>query len=155
MIVYTGLPQAQAEGRLLLPFPPVNVNNKCDVCGCRIILHGKELEDKSRLSECGLDDEAPTVHLVMRLPAPGTARRKRDPVVEVKGGVGTPGGQMVKVKAEPDEDEELAAMNGAGIRQLSDMLLDGDQMEFDQVTFLSYAIVKPRFQFTVHFVNCS
>jgi hypothetical protein len=45
---------------------------------------------------------------------------------------------MVKVKAEPDEDEELAAMNGAGIRQLSDMLLDGDQMEFDQVTFLSY-----------------
>ena len=141
MIVCTGLPQAKAVACFCLFLP--NVNDKSYVCGCRIILHGKELEDKSRLSECGLDDEAPTVHLVMRLPAPGTARRKRDPVVGVKGGVGTPGGQMVKVKAEPDEDEELAAMNGAGIRQLSDMLLDGDQMEFDQVTFLSYAIVKP------------
>jgi hypothetical protein len=105
----------------------------------RIILHGKELEDSSRLSDCGLvvglDEEAPTVHLVMRLPAPGTARRKRDPVLAQKdgtGGVCTPKVQGLKVKTEPIEDDDLKAMSLVG--QLSDMLVDGDQMEFEQVT---------------------
>jgi len=101
---------------------------------CRLILHGKELEDKSLLTECGLDDEAPIVHLVMRLPATGTARRKREPMVAAKdvGGMSSSG---VKVKVEPGEDDDLAAMSFAGIRQLSDMLVDGDQMEFEQVCF--------------------
>ena len=48
------------------------------------------------------------------------------------GGVSSSG---VKVKAEPGEDDDLAAMSFAGIRQLSDMLVDGDQMEFEQVCF--------------------
>lgn len=94
------------------------------------------------MSECGLDDEAPTVHLVMRLPAPGTARRKREPVLGMKGGLSTPNGQ-VQVKAEPGEDDDLAAMSYAGIRQLSDMLLDGDQMEFEQVRFFDVFLFFP------------
>jgi len=109
-----------------------------DVQRQRIILRGKELEDGNRLSECGLDDEAPTVHLVMRLPAPGTARRKRDPAFAGKealcGGGGaakTPAGGF-KVKTEPTDEDDLAAMSFAGIRHLSDMLVDGDQMEFEQ-----------------------
>jgi len=86
------------------------------------------------LTECGLDDEAPIVHLVMRLPATGTARRKREPMVAAKE-VGSVSSSGVKVKAEPGEDDDLAAMSFAGIRQLSDMLVDGDQMEFEQVCF--------------------
>lgn len=111
-------------------------------CSCRIILRGKELEDGNLLSECGLDDEAPTVHLVMRLPAPGTARRKRDPTFAGKegqcGGGGaakTPAGGF-KIKTEPTDEDDLAAMSFAGIRHLSDMLVDGDQMEFEQVRSL-------------------
>jgi hypothetical protein len=75
----------------------------------------------------------------MRLPAPGTARRKRDPAFAGKeaqcGGGGaakTPAGGF-KVKTEPTDEDDLAAMSFAGIRHLSDMLVDGDQMEFEQV----------------------
>ena len=81
------------------------------------------------------------MHLVMRLPAPGTARRKRDPVAPSKdaaatsaGGTSAHGGQGAKVKTEPMQDQDLAAVSFAGMRQLSDMLVDGDAMEFDQVT---------------------
>ena len=88
------------------------------------------------------------MHLVMRLPAPGTARRKRDPVLAMKGGGSTPNGGQVKVKAEPGEDDDLAAMSYAGIRQLSDMLLDGDQMEFEQVLFFFIVFISsPSFPF--------
>ena len=103
-------------------------------------MHGKELEDKSRLSECGLDDETPTVHLVMRLPAPGTARRKRDPASASKepgvagaSSAGARSAQGAKVKTEPVHEDDVAAMSFAGMRQLSDMLVDGDAMEFEQV----------------------
>lgn len=108
-------------------------------------MHGKELEDKSRLSECGLDDETPTVHLVMRLPAPGTARRKREPASSSKeagaAGANSVGARITqgpKVKNEPVQEDDLAAMSFAGMRQLSDMLVDGDAMEFDQVIHLSF-----------------
>ena len=81
------------------------------------------------------------MHLVMRLPAPGTARRKRDPTTATKdaaatsaGGASARGAQGAKVKAEPTQDEDVAAMSFAGMRQISDMLVDGDAMEFDQVT---------------------
>lgn len=103
-------------------------------------MHGKELEDKRRLSECGLDDETPTVHLVMRLPAPGTARRKRDPASSSKesGVVGASSAaarsaQGAKVKTEPVHEDDVAGMSFAGMRQLSDMLVDADAMEFEQV----------------------
>ena len=123
-------------GDRLFPHPIFFASERLCVWQCRIILHGKELEDKCLLSECGLDEEVPTVHLVMRLPAPGTARRKRDPAMVAKECASAGGAtkmQGVKVKAEPIEDDDLAAMSFAGIRQLSDMLVDGDQMEFEQV----------------------
>lgn len=111
----------------------------------RIILRGKELEDNYLLSECGLDDEAPTVHLVMRLPAPGTARRKRDPAFAGKesqnafGGAARTPASAFKIKQEPSDEDDLAAMSFAGIRHLSDMLVDGDQMEFEQVISLIFS----------------
>lgn len=49
-----------------------------EVARQRIIFHGRELPDSSLLlSQCGLDGETPCVHVVMRLPAPGAARRSR------------------------------------------------------------------------------
>ena len=103
-------------------------------------MHGKELDDEKRLSDCGLDDETPTVHVVMRLPAPGTARKRRDPVLTQKGveasqaaALKTPStraSSAMKVKAEPAQDEAMSNFSGLN-RQLSDMIVDGDQMEFD------------------------
>lgn len=120
------------------------IASHCVIVSCRIILRGKELEDNHFLSECGLDDEAPTVHLVMRLPAPGTARRKRDPAFAGREGQSALGGaaktpaSAFMVKKEPTDEDDLAAMSFAGIRVLSDMLVDGDQMEFEQVTCLMF-----------------
>lgn len=41
----------------------------------RLIFQGRELRDQDLLSQCGLDETNPSVHLVMRLPQPGTTKR--------------------------------------------------------------------------------
>ncbi|KAJ1470585.1 hypothetical protein T484DRAFT_1847312 [Baffinella frigidus] len=49
-----------------------------EVARQRIIFKGQELPDEKPIAQCGLDDGAPTCHVVMRLPAPGAARKRRD-----------------------------------------------------------------------------
>ena len=49
-----------------------------EVARQRIIFKGQELPEDKLIAQCGLDDGAPTCHVVMRLPAPGSARKRRD-----------------------------------------------------------------------------
>jgi len=87
----------------------------------RIILKGAELPEQSLLlSQCGLDVEAPIVHVVMRLPAPGTSRKKKD---SEKTGAKSTGGAKVKgkhgivVKSEPMDDSSSVASDSSSSRK--------------------------------------
>jgi len=77
----------------------------------RIIFQGKELADTALVTQCGLDEGTPTVHVVMRLPAPGTARRgKKEDVANAKADKGKKkgldGATPVMVKDEPVETSD-------------------------------------------------
>ena len=86
-------------------------DNTWEVARQRIIFKGKELLDTEVLLNCGLCDSIPSVHVVMRPPAAGVTRRKKDsdgdkcPSPKSRGERSSTryssGG--VKVKAEPTE----------------------------------------------------
>jgi hypothetical protein len=86
-------------------------DNTWEVARQRIIFKGKELLDTEVLLNCGLCDSIPSVHVVMRPPAAGVTRRKKDSDGEKSP---TPKGRGercstryssggVKIKAEPSE----------------------------------------------------
>jgi hypothetical protein len=100
----------------------------------RIIYQGRELEDNDLIRECGLDDANPSVHLVMRLPAPGCARKRKEestrnkPATKAKMEVEEP---IASIKSEPLDDLDYKdATNDLG---LDDVLGDcsSTPMEFD------------------------
>mmetsp|Transcript_2368 Transcript_2368/g.5657 ORF Transcript_2368/g.5657 Transcript_2368/m.5657 type:complete len:394 (+) Transcript_2368:32-1213(+) len=100
----------------------------------RIIYQGRELADEDLISQCGLDDANPSVHLVMRLPAPGCARKRKEESSRAK---------PVATRARADEDsvfsvkseplEEIDYKDDAGHLGLDDVLGDcsNTPMEFD------------------------
>jgi len=78
----------------------------------RIIFKGRELPDGDLVAQCGLDDGAPTCHVVMRLPASDPARRKSAPAVAEPAA-------PAPTRAEPPLDGELAC--GLGDDELMHM----------------------------------
>ncbi len=70
-----------------------------EVARQRIIFQGRELLDHDLIAQCGLDDTNPSVHLVMRLPAPGCGRRRKEDSSRSK--------NSSPVKAEYSHDEGI------------------------------------------------
>jgi hypothetical protein len=92
----------------------------------RIIFQGRELSDTSLLlSQCGLDGEAPSVYVVMRLPAPGTSRKKKEDTGSKSTGKspgagkgkGKGAGAAVLVKQEPMDDSSSVASDSSSRRK--------------------------------------
>jgi len=83
-----------------------------EVARQRIIFQGKELEDSALVSQCGLDEGTPTVHVVMRLPSPGTARRGKKEETAVGNVKGKASQSVVEVKEEVlDPTESLGDLD--------------------------------------------
>jgi len=79
----------------------------------RLIYQGSELRDQDLLSQCGLEENSPSVHLVMRLPQPGTSRSKKtkeEPSTVPKAARST----RSAVKAEPVDDSLDSAYETLG-----------------------------------------
>jgi hypothetical protein len=79
----------------------------------RLIYQGSELRDQDLLSQCGLEENSPSVHLVMRLPQPGTSRSKKtkeEPSTVAKAARST----RSAVKAEPVDDSLDSAYETLG-----------------------------------------
>ena len=76
-----------------------------EVARQRIIFQGRELLDHDLIGQCGLDDTNPSVHLVMRLPAPGCGRRRKEDSAKAKASSPVKADSMqvqgVMVKEEP------------------------------------------------------
>eukprot|EP00960_Hanusia_phi_P033328 750407-Hanusia_phi.AAC.1 len=102
-----------------------------EVARQRMIFQGKELQDSKLIVNCGLHDETPTVHLVMRPPAPGTARRRKDDN-SVKSSSNAKSksrsSPVVKVEssacASPEDDYRDCRVNG-------DLITENIPMEFE------------------------
>mmetsp|Transcript_43097 Transcript_43097/g.107854 ORF Transcript_43097/g.107854 Transcript_43097/m.107854 type:complete len:409 (-) Transcript_43097:534-1760(-) len=90
----------------------------------RIIFQGRELDDADVLSQSGLDNEAPCVHLVMRLQQQGVTTRRSGRREETsKRAVARPA-----VKAEQAAEEEEEALND----QVYEGLDDGTRLDLNE-----------------------
>jgi len=82
-----------------------------EVARQRIIFQGKELADNALITQCGLEEGSPTVHVVMRLPAPGTARRTRKEEAAVVSKGKKKGGDTSSVAVKEEVMETSEALN--------------------------------------------
>ena len=104
-----------------------------EVARQRIIFKGQELPQDKLIAQCGLDDGAPTCHVVMRLPAPGSARKRRDDASSSSSSCSTAKtpasptrSSLVKLEANDITDDALTC-------DLDDLMTGSDSlpMEFD------------------------
>ena len=106
-------------------------DSQWEVTRQRMIFQGKELLDSKLIVNCGLHDETPTVHLVMRPPAPGTARRRKDDSslkTSTSAKSKSRSSPVVKVEssacASPEDDYRDCRVNG-------DLITENIPMEFE------------------------